>query len=221
MNCGEGLKTNAQYQEAITVFDAMPLRYDDAQTELCECRYIIAMSLMDDLKYYAAYTDYLPYLLEYKDGKYAYEYCYVKMHLTKEDATTMSYLEDLMGAQYRNSGAIYAELTDWRITILINRVGENSDSSLKYVSKNDSWFIKIHVSNAPPNGVIVLHYEIIFPDNSVESGKFYRSFEGDDSYLLCGDNWDPRYGDTGIFTINIYDSSAQVLLATASLRITN
>ncbi|MFA0814449.1 MAG: hypothetical protein ACC608_01525 [Anaerofustis sp.] len=220
MMCGNTLQTNGQYTEAIVVFDAIPSRFPDAQTQASECRYIMAMSLMDQGNYSEAYP-YLLLLQGYKDGEYAQKYCYVQLHRSKDDATTMNYLKDLTAAQYRDSSAIYFDVTKWTVSVVANRYASDSVSSVSTVSKYDTWYFHMNVAGGPPNGAIELYYKVTYPDKATYTGTYSGGYDGAKCYLECGYSGFQQYGTTGNCTITVYNNATNEVIGTGSVRITN
>lgn len=220
MMCGTTLQTNGQYTEAIVVFDAIPSRFSDAQTQASECRYRLAMSLMDQGNYSEAYQ-YLLLLQGYKDGEYAKKYCYVQLHRSKDDATTMSYLKDLTAAQYRDSSAIYFDVTKWTVSVVANLYATDSVSSVSTVSKYDTWYFHMNVAGGPPSGTIELYYKVTYPDKATYTGTFSGGYDGAKCYLECGYSGFQQYGATGNCTITVYNNATNEVIGTGSVRITN
>ena len=100
-----------KFDEAKAMFESIP-DYADSQNQALECEYQKGASLVV-AKEYAQAIEIFEGLADYSDSKTKIldaKYKYVNDHLSKDDQTTIAYLEDLIEARYLDSVAIRRKL---------------------------------------------------------------------------------------------------------------
>lgn len=100
-----------KFDEAKAMFESIP-DYADSKNQALECDYQKAASLVV-VKEYAQAIGIFESLADYSDSKTKVldaKYKYVNDHLSKDDKTTIAYLEDLIEARYLDSVAVRRKL---------------------------------------------------------------------------------------------------------------
>jgi tetratricopeptide (TPR) repeat protein len=114
-SCTYNIAINAldegKYDEAKALFETIT-DYADSKDKVTECTYQKALSLVAEKKYAEA-IEILTGLGDYSESKTKIldaKYKYVNEHFSKDDKTTVAYLEDLIEARYLDSAAIRRKL---------------------------------------------------------------------------------------------------------------
>lgn len=135
-SCTYNIAINAldsgKYDDAKALFESIP-DYADSKDKALECVYRKGISYVEQKKY-AEGIEIFQGLEDYSDSKAKIldaKYKYVNEHLSKDDKTTLAYLEDLIEARYLDTVAI-------RRKLLGTSVSANGISTCLNYSKTDT-----------------------------------------------------------------------------------
>ncbi len=146
---------NGKYDEAKELFKTIP-DYADSKDKVFECDYQKGISYVSQKKYaegiaiFEALENYSESKTKILDAKYKY----VNEHLSKDDAVTLAYLEDLIEARYLDSVAV-------RRKLLGTSVSANGISTCLNYSKTDT---VDDISEADKSKQIYYHITVTDPE---------------------------------------------------------
>lgn len=224
---GKALLKEEKFDQAISVFKEID-DYEDSAEMITEAQYLKAcdylekknykqaVSIFEDISYYKNSAD------KIKEAKYGY----VLAHKNNDDRTTYDYLLTLRSAGYKDASTIYKDLYSWKVTGVCNTDSNNYTKHESSVSKYCSYLhFSFKITGGTPGEKINLTHTTIYPDGEKYVSDWHWENEYDGSTFGC--EWDdgiytyPAYGDTGTFTIKVYNLDTGELLGTVSTRITN
>ena len=179
---------------------------------------------MDNKKYRTAMGYYhkarqIDNTTELKDKVLEAKYKYVGAHKDEGGETFEKYLDELMAIDYKEVSEIYNSYYAWNVRVVANLKKKDYDTDLDKASRADTIYFHVSVSGGPPDGLISVYYEAVWPSGHKQTD-------------LLGDKWTdgsrgyakfaypvPPLGQEGTLTFNIYDRSTQELLASDSIEL--
>ena len=148
------------------------------------------------------------------------KYAYVIANNSRNNTTTMNYLEALMAIRYKDSTSIYNLLTKWYVSIVVNTSEYDETSDRSSISTYNTIYFHVKVSGGPPSGSILLKYSYQWPGYTAgEDSWDYSLYDG----ATSGVYWDAYsyWGESGTMTFKVYNKSTGELLATKKVYISS
>ena len=211
---GKQLIIDKDYLGASNVYKQLG-DYKDSKSLSTKCYYLHGKQLLSNNDYQGAVRIFSS-LGNYSDSKtklLAAKYGYVIANKSKNDSTTMQYLKELKKAGYKNSASIYASLTKWYVSIVVNTSENDETTDMNTISKYRTVYFHIKVSGGPPSGSVRLRYSTNWPNGSRKSNSWdFDLYDGSTSWASV---WyiDPYYGYTGTLSFSVYNKSTGERLA--------
>lgn len=139
---------DGNFDDAARLFEEIK-DYGNSADMINECTYKKALSLIDAKKYTDA-VELLSALNDYSDAPEKLKeakYLYVTEHLSKDDKTTASYINELAKAKYRNSQDLKTKIFGTEnastLKIIVNTSADDLSTSLKTASHSQQLYFHI------------------------------------------------------------------------------
>lgn len=209
---------NAQYKEAIASFETAG-NYEDAPDRVLEATYLYAGQLFGDGAYSEAIVqyqncgDYQDAAQKILDTKYAY----AQNNLDQSDKTTLSYLSELIAAEYPGAKALEDELYAWKAVFLGFNNSPNSTEAQARISKYYTMYAHFLVVGGRPGESTTVRVRLNAP-NGQHGTVTYKDCYSDFQLYISFYYYDPAAGATGTISASLY-SEQGVYLAGGSAEV--
>lgn len=194
---------NGKFEDAVAFFEDI-LDYEDSEQRWLEAMYQYVQENKEPTN-----DDSMSDALSYRFWQGMYK------------ETIVSYLDKLMKYNYKDSETLFADITAWKVSVLMNDNTRNNSTPSDSISKYAYMCAHIRLFGGRPGETRKLRYVFTMPDGGVVSGEWddeFRSGEGASAWCYYND---PFYGSAGTCYVSIYDSTTGKLLGSDSIRVTN
>lgn len=195
--------------------------YEDAEDWYLNATYTVACKALDSTSYGKAINAFEK-CADYKDSAEKVleaKYDYVCAHKYDPDEDTRDYVTQLAKVDYKDSKDIYAQIFQWKITVIAINDSESSNTDMDSVSRERTIYFHLRLTGGESGEGLKIKCVSKWPDGSkrtiTSSDKWYRNNEGTWSFWYEN----PSYGTTGQLSATFYDDKGNEI-GSGSVRIT-
>jgi|GEM_PF-1635071 len=208
-----------QYEQAASVYSSLG-DYKDSKDKEKESTYLYAGALVTEKQYEQAAFKYSG-LGKYKDSKSkcnSAKYNYVIINKSRSDFTTMVFLEDLSSIGYKDSKAIYNQLTKWVAKVIVNDSTDDKETDMNSIASYSDIVFHLTLSGGKPGESIKIKIKIIYPDGDTHNRTTdFTVSDGGGMYWGWFDEYSYYGNPTGKLTMKFYNAQTGDFLGSDSV----